>query len=141
LPTLHGLIAWKQKAPKKALEGFAPILVDEYALPTLTLNGHYGALYSTYFRGLAYLDLRQPAEAVAELEKLRTHSQFVGCDPIGSLARLQLGRAYVQLGDEDKAEEAYDDFLKLWEEADVNLPVLAQAKAEYAALKHSDSHR
>jgi len=57
------------------------------------------------------------------------------CDPIGSLAHLQLGRAYALSGDKSNAASAYEDFLVLWKDADPDIPVLKQAKAEYAKLQ------
>ena len=56
-------------------------------------------------------------------------------DPIGALARLQLGRAFVMSGDAAKAKAAYQDFLALWKDADPEIPILKQAKAEYATLQ------
>jgi eukaryotic-like serine/threonine-protein kinase len=56
-------------------------------------------------------------------------------DPVGALARLQLGRAYALSGDKTKAQSAYQDFLSLWKDADPNIPILKKAKAEYAKLK------
>ena len=59
---------------------------------------------------------------------------IVGADPIGALAHLQLGRAFALSGDNAKAKAAYQEFLALWSDADENIPVLQQAKAEYAKL-------
>jgi eukaryotic-like serine/threonine-protein kinase len=56
-------------------------------------------------------------------------------DPVGALARLQLGRAYALSGDKTKAQSAYQDFLSLWKDADPDIPILKKAKAEYAKLK------
>jgi hypothetical protein len=56
-------------------------------------------------------------------------------DPIGALAHLGLGRAYVLAGDKDKARAAYTDFLTLWKDSDPDIPILKQAKAEYAKLQ------
>jgi hypothetical protein len=55
-------------------------------------------------------------------------------DPIGALARLQLGRAYTVSVDSAKAKTAYQDFLTLWKDADPDIPILKQAKAEFATL-------
>ena len=56
-------------------------------------------------------------------------------EPIGALARLQLGRAYLLSGDPAKARAKYQDFLTLWKDADPDIPILKQAKAEYAKLQ------
>ena len=63
------------------------------------------------------------------------HRGLVGSDPIGALARLQLGRTLASLGDEAKAKVAYRDFLTLWKDADADLPILKQGQAEYARLQ------
>jgi hypothetical protein len=59
----------------------------------------------------------------------------VASDPIGALARLQLGRSYVLSGDTAKAKSAYQDFLALWKDADPDIPILKEAKADYAKLQ------
>jgi hypothetical protein len=56
-------------------------------------------------------------------------------EPIGALARLQIGRAYALSGDTVKAKTAYQDFLTLWKDADPDIPILKEAKAEYAKLQ------
>ena len=66
--------------------------------------------------------------------KVLDHRGIVFADPIGALAHLQLGRAYVISGDMTKAKSAYQDFLTLWKDADPDIPVLKQASAEYAKL-------
>ncbi|MGD0790513.1 MAG: hypothetical protein ABR920_01975 [Terriglobales bacterium] len=63
------------------------------------------------------------------------HRGIVVSEPIGALAHLQLGRAYVLAGDKDKALAAYKDFLTLWKNADPDIPILKEAKAEYAKLQ------
>ena len=73
-------------------------------------------------------------EAAAEFQKVLDHRGIVFADPIGALAHLQLGRAYVVSGDTAKAKSAYQDFLTLWKDADPDIPVLKQARAEYARL-------
>ncbi len=94
-----------------------------------------GTLYPAYVRGLAYLAAHQGAEAAAEFQKILDHRGIVLSDPIGALAHLQLGRAYALSGDKTKAKSAYQDFLTLWKDADPDIPILKQAKAEYANLK------
>jgi Flp pilus assembly protein TadD len=92
-------------------------------------------LYTVYLRGLAYLAAHQGTEATAEFQKIIDHPGLVATAPIGSLAYLQLGRAYMMAGDSVKARTAYQDFLALWKDADPDLPILKDAKAEYAKLK------
>ena len=74
-------------------------------------------------------------EAAAEFQKILDHRGVVGADPVGALAHLQLGRAFALLGDKTKAKTAYQDFLTLWKDADPDIPILQQAKAEYAELR------
>jgi cytochrome c-type biogenesis protein CcmH/NrfG len=81
------------------------------------------------------LAARQGAEAAREFQKILDHLGIMVGDPIGVLAHLQLGRAYAMLGDTTKAQAAYQDFLTLWKDADPDIPVLKQAKAEYAKLQ------
>jgi cytochrome c-type biogenesis protein CcmH/NrfG len=72
--------------------------------------------------------------AVAEFQKILDHRGVVQNEPIGALAHLQLGRAYAMQGDAAKAKAAYNDFLNLWKDADPDIPILKEAKAEYAKL-------
>lgn len=95
----------------------------------------FGALYPIYMRGEAYLALHQGAKAAAEFQKIIDHRGIVLLDPIGALARLQLGRALDMAGDSNKAKAAYEDFFTIWKHADPQIPVLQQAKAEYANLR------
>ena len=92
-------------------------------------------LYPTYVRGQAYLAARQGREAVLEFQKILDHRGIVVSEPIGALAHLQIGRAYILAGDKDKARTAYRDFLALWQDADPDIPILKQAKSEYAKLQ------
>ena len=93
------------------------------------------ALYPIYVRGNAYLAERQGAAAAAEFQKILDHPGVVTNDPIGALAHLGLGRAYVLAGDPAKAKIAYQDFFAIWKDADPDIPIYKQAKAEYAKLK------
>ena len=94
-----------------------------------------GNLYSAYVRGLAYLPEKRGPEATSEFQKIIDHRGIVVSDPIGALAHLQLARAYVLSGDQVKSKSAYQDFLTLWKDADPNIPIFKQAKAEYVKLK------
>jgi eukaryotic-like serine/threonine-protein kinase len=95
----------------------------------------WNALYPVYVRGEAYLDAHQGNEAAAEFQKILDHRGIVLNEPIGALAHLGLGRAYAMIGDTAKAKAAYQDFLALWKDADLDIPILKEAKAEYAKLK------
>jgi tetratricopeptide (TPR) repeat protein len=95
----------------------------------------FGLLYPVYVRGEAYLADNKGAEAAAEFQKILHHRGIVVSDPVGALAHLQLGRAIAMSGDKTQAKTAYQDFLALWKDADPDIPVLKQAKAEYARLQ------
>ena len=73
--------------------------------------------------------------SLEQLDQILDHPGIMVVDPIGVLAHLQLGRAYAMQGDTTKAKAAYQDFLTLWKDADPDIPVLKQAKAEYAKLQ------
>ena len=91
------------------------------------------SMYPVYVRGLAYLAAKQGPQAAAEFQKLLAHRGIVQTEPIGSLAQLGLARAYALQG-ATQAKSAYQDFLKLWKDADSNLLILKQAQAESAKL-------
>jgi len=93
------------------------------------------ALYPIYFRGQAYLAAKNGGAAAVEFQKILDHSSVVGNEPIGALAHLGLGRAYSLSGNTVKAKTEYQDFLTLWEDADPDIPLLTQARAEYAKLQ------
>ena len=88
-----------------------------------------------YLRGLAYIKNKQGAEAVQEFQRILALRNFSPADPLMSLAHLGLGRAYALEGDSQKSRTAYQDFLALWKDADPDLPILKEAKAEYARLQ------
>ncbi len=89
---------------------------------------------SLYLRGLVYLKMGQGTEAAQEFEKVTALRNFAPADPLMSLAHLGLGRAYALSGDTAKSRAAYQDFFALWKDADPDIPILKQAKAEYAKL-------
>jgi hypothetical protein len=92
-------------------------------------------MYPPYLRGLAYLAQKNGPAAAAEFLKFADHPGVIQNFLLGSLARLQLGRAYAISGDTAKAKAAYQDFLTLWKDADPGIPILTEAKAEYAKLQ------
>ena len=96
--------------------------------------GRFGGLYPIYVRGLAYLAARQPAEAAADFQRILDHRSIVLVDPMDAMARLQLARALALSGDRVKAKSAYRDLLTLWKNVDPDIPVLKEARAEYARL-------
>ena len=129
LPTIHAASALQGGNPAKAVD--ALVVAAPYELGDVGT----GNLQPVHLRGEAYLAARQGAAAAAEFGKILDHPGVVGTLLIGALAHLQLGRAYVLQGDTAKARAAYQDFLTLWKDADPDVPILIQAKAEYAKLK------
>jgi eukaryotic-like serine/threonine-protein kinase len=134
LPTLRALFALYDKAPLAAIERLQTALPYDLAMPGTAFFAKFGGLYPAYVRGQAYLQAGRGREAAAEFQKVLDHRGIVLADPIGALAHLQLGRAYVISGDMAKAKNAYQDFLTLWKDADADIPVFRQARAEYATL-------
>ena len=92
------------------------------------------SLYPVYIRGEAFLMAKQGKEAAAEYQKILDHRGVVINGPIGVLAHLGLGRAYARSGDTAKAKIEYQNFLASWKDADPDIPILKQAKSEYASL-------
>jgi eukaryotic-like serine/threonine-protein kinase len=127
LPTLHAAAALQGGSSGKALEALTAAAPYELGLVS--------SLYPVYLRGEAYLAAKQGAAAAVEFQKILDHSGVVANELIGALAHLELGRAYTLSGDSVKAKAAYQDFLTLWKDADPDLPILKQAKAEYVKLQ------
>jgi serine/threonine protein kinase/tetratricopeptide (TPR) repeat protein len=93
------------------------------------------AYWPMYVRGDAYLHLGDGAKAAAEYQKILDHRGIDPASPLYPLSRLGLGRAYALQGDKPKAKQAYQDFFAAWKDADPDVPILKDAKAEYAKLQ------
>lgn len=129
LPTVHGAIELNQRDLSKAVESLRAAQGYELAAP---LGMPLGPIY---LRGYAYLGMRQGKEAAAEFQKILDHRGIVVNSPIGALAHLGIGRALAASGDMAEARTAYQDYLALWKDADPDISILKQAKAEYARLQ------
>ena len=130
LPTINAAIELSKGNSSQAL------LDLEAAAPyELGQAGTMGSVYPAYVRGQAYLQSHNGAAAAAEFQKLLDHRGIVLNFVTGALAHLQIGRAYAMAGDTAKAKAAYQDFLTLWKDADPDIPILKEAKAEYAKLQ------
>jgi predicted Zn-dependent protease len=131
LPTIRAGVALERKDPNRAIELLKVASTIELGAPTnLTIF-----LCPVYLRGEAYLMLHDGNRAAAEFQKFIDHRGVVVNFPWGALARLGLARAYALQGDTAKARAAYQDFLTLWKDADPDIPILKEAKAEYAKLQ------
>jgi eukaryotic-like serine/threonine-protein kinase len=133
LPALQARHAVIRNNAAEAIERLSAAAPYELGQSTESTYG-WTALYPVYVRGEAYLTARKGREAAAEFQKILDHRGVVVNQPIGALAQLQIGRAYAMQGETVKAKAAYQDFLTLWKDADPDISVLKQAKAEYAKL-------
>ena len=135
LPTLRALFALDARDAAAAIQSLQTASRFDLAVGGIGFNGYFGKLYPIYVRGLAYLAAQQPVEAAAEFQRILDHRSIVLVDPIDPLARLQLARARALSGDTAKARSVYDDLFALWENADARIPLITEARAEYARLR------
>jgi hypothetical protein len=101
----------------------------------LGFTGWFVSVYPAYIRGLAYLGLGDGQSAAAQFQKLIDNPGFTVRHVTGPLAWFQLGRAQKMMGDEAATRKSYKTFLDLWKNADPDIPIYQQAKAEYAKLR------
>ena len=134
LPSVRGKLALNKGDASGAIAGLAAAAPYELGA-TKAIDLNWSAMFPVFVRGEAYLAARRGGEAAVEFQKILDHRGLVLNQPIGALAHLGLGRAYVLQGDIPKAKAAYQDFLTLWKDADPDIPVLRKAKAEYAKLR------
>jgi eukaryotic-like serine/threonine-protein kinase len=127
LPELLAVIELKRGNPMRAVELLAPVKRYE--------EGWSDRYWAAYLRGEAYLEGRQGQEAAFEFQKILDHRGVLLNYLFGALAHAELARAYVLQGDTAKAKVAYQDFFRLWKDADSDIPILKQTKAEYANLQ------
>ena len=134
LPTMRAAVEINRNDPSKAIELLQTAASMDLGNPLPQVNGGV-FFYPIYVRAQAYLLLHRGSEAAAEFQKFLAHRGVVGNCPLGALARLGLARAYALQGETAKAKTAYQDFLTLWKDADPDIPILNEAKAEYAKLQ------
>jgi hypothetical protein len=135
LPTLRALFALNNHDAATAIQALQTASRYDFALGGVGFIGRFGGLYPIYVRGVAYLAARQPAEAAGEFQRILDHRSIVLVDPMDAMARLQLARALVLSGDTAKAKGAYNDLFALWKEADPRIPMVSEARAEFAKLQ------
>ena len=133
LPTIRAQLALQRNDAAKAAEALQAAAPYELGLAGSTAFSTN--LYAVYVRGGVYLAAKQGGPASAEFQKIVDWGGVVINEPIGALAHLGLARAYVLQEDTAKAKGAYRDFLTLWKDADPDIPILKQAKVEYAKLQ------
>lgn len=137
VPTVSAAVQLQKHDPKGALALLSGTINYE-----LALTDSFGSLYPAYIRGLAYLELGDGRPAAREFQKLIDNPGLCWEFITGPLARLQLARAEELLGDEASARKSYEEFLTIWKDADRDLPIYRQVRAEYAELlryKRSDT--
>jgi hypothetical protein len=130
LPTVRAKMELARNNPARSIELLQASV--PYELTDVSFNG---CLYPAYVRGQAYLAAQNGPAAALEFQKILDHRGLVGSCETAALAHLGIGRAYAMTGDSAKARAAYQDFLTLWKDADREIPVLMQAKEEYAQLQ------
>ncbi|MGA9630797.1 MAG: protein kinase [Candidatus Acidiferrales bacterium] len=130
VPTIRAAIKLQQHDPATAIE-----LLRGTTKYDLAFTGSFNYVYPAYIRGLAYLELGDGRSAAAQFQKLIDNPGFTVRHVTGPLAWLQLGRAQKMMGDEATARKSYETFLDLWKNADPDIPIYQQAKAENAKLQ------
>jgi serine/threonine protein kinase/tetratricopeptide (TPR) repeat protein len=132
LPTVRAQVETSRKNAPRSIELLQ--VAAPYELGMLSSSAPNSCLYPVYVRGEVYLSENQGTAAAAEFQKILDHRGLLWNCATAALAHLQIGRAYAMQGDTSKAKAAYQDFLKLWKDADPDIPILIAAKAEYARL-------
>jgi serine/threonine protein kinase len=146
LPTLHAQLFLDapdrspnlspEHSPENAAKAIQALAVaSPYELGVPGNSTFWANLYPVYVRGQAFLAAHQGAQAAAEFQKILDWRGVVANEPIGALAILGLARSYALMGETAKSRHAYDAFLFLWKDADPNIPILQQARAELAKLQ------
>ena len=124
LPTARAAVEVRHGNPGRAIELLRAAAPYEM--------GNLGAVYA---RGQAYLAARAGAEAAAEFQKILDHQGAATVGSVYPLAHLGLGRAWALAGDSARSRKAYQDFLAIWKDADPDIPILQEARQEYAKLR------
>jgi eukaryotic-like serine/threonine-protein kinase len=127
LPSIRAVIAMSRNRPAEAIKELEKIPPYEKAV--------WFYLLPVYLRGVAYLKLGNPAGAAAEFQQVLDNPGLTQQSQTSVLSHLQLGRAQEMMGNKDAARKSYQEFLTLWKDADPDIPIYQQAKAEYASLR------
>ena len=132
LPTIRAEIELSDHNPARALELLRT--AEPYELSPDPYRGG-GPMLPVLVRARAYLLAKDGAAAVAEFQKMLQHRGLMFNNPEGALARLGIARAYALAGNREMARTTYKEFLELWKDADADIPILKEAKSEYARLE------
>ncbi|MGD0271395.1 MAG: protein kinase [Candidatus Sulfotelmatobacter sp.] len=131
-PIVRASIALGSQKPDDAMVALEAVAPYEFGEPP---PFQIGTMYAPYIRGEAYLANHNGAAAAREFQKFLDHRGLVVNYPLASLAHLGLARAYALSGDTAKAKTTYQDFFAIWKDADPEIPILKEAKTEYAKLQ------
>jgi hypothetical protein len=131
LPAINAAIELDKNNSSQALVDLEPAAPYELGLAGTDIN----YLYPAYLRGQAYLLNHDGNATAAEFQKLLDHPGIASNFVTQALTHLQVGRAYAMSGVTAKARVAYQDFFNIWKDADQDIPILKEAKAEYARLQ------
>jgi serine/threonine protein kinase/tetratricopeptide (TPR) repeat protein len=127
IPQIHARVELQHGNSAKAIEQLRPTEAYQF--------GYIAGGVPAYLRGVAHLQAKQGTQAATEFQKLLDHKPALGASPYVSLARLGLARSLALSGDTAKARTAYQDFFTQWKDADPDIPILKEAKTEYAKLQ------
>jgi eukaryotic-like serine/threonine-protein kinase len=126
VPLVRSILEYKAGRNESALRAQEPLLPFDF--------GEVAGVTPAYVRGLAKQKLRKPQGAIKDFQAVISHSGLAATAPERGLAFLQLGRCYAMMHDLEKSKSAYSQFLALWKDADSDIPLLKQVKAEYMKL-------
>ena len=134
LPALRALADLGRNEPAKAVEALETSRSYDLGVPGPSFAAFVGGMYTPYLRGVAYAAQHRSVEALPEFQKVLDHPGIVLADPIGVLVHLQLARMYAAAEDIGRAKSHYGDFFGLLRNAENDVPILKQARIEYAKL-------
>lgn len=132
LPTIRAALDLDANNPAQARESLEAAAPYELGVPE---EFQLGTMYPVYIRGAAYLSAGNGTAAAQQFQRILDHPGLSVNFPLGALANLGLARSYALNGDKEKARAKYQDFLTLWKDADPDVPILKEAKAENAKLQ------
>jgi tetratricopeptide (TPR) repeat protein len=127
LPLVRSILEQKAGQPDTALHALEPLQPFDF--------GSEAGVSAAYIRGLAQQQLGKPGNAIKEFEAVTAHQGLGATAPERVLAYVQLGRSYAAMGSIEKSKATYSRFFALWKDADPDIPILKQAKVEYAKLQ------
>jgi len=128
LPVLRALLALHRGDSARALTELQQATPDELGTSGSAVHAQFGALYPVYIRGEAYLAQQNGPKAITEFRRVLDHREIIGSDVIGALANFELGRAYALAHDDRQAKLAFENFVALWHNGDLDSPKLLHAK-------------